>query len=264
MTPYISGSALSEKLLTPFLPLEVQYPETYWMRPALMLFNNSIRVDGVKHYEVLYRDGGAMGEDSFLPSQIRMDPRLPEVQHRIVDVLRTKGYNVAPFLPSALGGQVIDAPVDCERCGGIGEIGIEVGGVPDRMEPCPSCDNGYRNDPADATEVSARLLAASIAGVDAGKGVVRGFLGEWVRDIGRPGWVRWSIWGNAVAYSSDRQSNHAWGIREHPSLTNRSGPETGLEGRNAVDADLIDMGYAFLDSSKPFGVQTPSYGLEER
>ena len=47
-----------------------------------------------------------------VPDEVHLDPRRPEVAHRIADVLRARGHEVGHLLPVALGGRQGDVIAD--------------------------------------------------------------------------------------------------------------------------------------------------------
>lgn len=190
-------------------------------------------------------------------SEIRLDPRRPEVAHRIADVLRARGHEVGALLPVALGGKGGKAFTRCGSCAGTGVLPALSGG--DEV-PC-LCGDGTNDVPAEL--VSAVLLAACVAGVECGRGVVRGVLGEWMHEHG--GWVRKNHHGAVVCRVADSgtftlgRMCEPMGWYAYDTMT--KGPETGPEGRTAADAALLRLGFAYLDSSAPFGVRVP-FNLE--
>ena len=168
------------------------------------------------------------------PSHIRLDPARPEVAHLLEDRLRSLGHEVRALLPRALGGEQGETVEEtaCAACGGDGYYkGPRLGD-----EPCPMCSGtGKLRRTVLASEVSAALLAASVAGVVAGRGVVRGLRGEWQNE-GRLWW--------------------------RPILVGR-GHESALvldaEGRSASDTVDLAEGWARLDTSAPSGVVVPTW-----
>lgn len=172
----------------------------------------------------------------------RLDPRRSEVAHRVADVLRARGHEVGHLLPVALGGKVTDAATE------------------ERMQQDEGGGTLRGRVPA-AADVSALTLAASVAGLEAGRGVVRGVLGEWRTSYGFPLYYeRDGECGNAFA------TPHGWGVSTIYGAANTEhgtmGPETGAEGRAAADAALLRLGYAYLDPAAPFGVVVPFLNLE--
>lgn len=185
------------------------------------------------------------------PEKTRLDPRRPEVAHRVADVLRAKGHEVGPLLPVALGGRVAGAIADrpCP-CGG---QGVEVG--PD-ARGCADCGlRGTVRTLVPAADVSALLLCASVAGVEAGAGVVRVKPAWEERDpaylLGfRTYTAHWQRALDVEVVCVDG----AWKWRCHDDWHDC---ETGPEGRKCADAALLRLGFAYLDPSAPFGVVAP-------
>lgn len=214
----------------------------------------------------------------------RLDPRRSEVAHRVADVLRARGHEVGHLLPVALGGRQGDtqanAPIpascsfdgnarhveplpDCLRCGGSGRVTFESDDFPPGTNACCCTCSGCRSEKVTipAADVSAVLLAASVAGVEAGRGVVRGVLGEWRTSAGFPLYFeRDGASGNAFV------TPNGWGVSTVDGAADRErgtmGPKGGPEGRAAADAALLRLGYAYLDPAAPFGVVVPFLNLE--
>lgn len=233
---------------------------TFWseivLMPRIQRSRPSVVADGLRF---------AMNEWSgdIAPDQVRLDPRREEVAHRIVDVLRRLGHEAGYLLPVALGGQQKD--VVCERvCCGTGYVSPE--GLPLQLDSnggarCTLCGgHGKITRTVSATEVAALTLAASGAGVSAGKGVVRWVLSEWDDTHG----VRWGRQGIAIAHGDDPidvafgEPLRGWMIGSGSgSGIIAEGPETGEEGRRCADAALLEGGFAFIDEKAPFLVRVP-------
>lgn len=228
------------------------------------------------------------------PNAVRFDPRDPGVAHRVADVLRAKGCEVGHLLPRALGGQQGDAEtvVTCTGC----ERGAQTvpvaaldsgrGCGPAICVACPHCDGiGTIRRTIPAADVSALLLAASVAGVEVGGGVVQGVVGEW-KEAAYPVWGRMS----AELFAAGRDAVKGWvrdlitpfsecfaGVSARGTMSfangrtnvgwcvgSETGPETGPEGCVAADAALDWLGYARLDPRAPFGVVVPTFNLRPR
>lgn len=222
--------------------------------------------------------------------RVRFDAADPLVAHRIADVLRSLGHEVGHLLPVALGGRVGDSVVRevCYVCGALATcVGAYEGSRYEQFgcdEHCGhGCEDGHCDPISGVAEqivpparVSARVLAASVEGVEQGRGVVKGVLGEWThseRATVKP--AKWPSGDYASRYclSSDMRlecgslivGRHTyksgWWLRENglgrrgPILA--EGPETGTEGMAAADAAALRLGWALLDPSARDGVRVP-------
>ncbi len=175
----------------------------------------------------------------YTAQSLHLDPTRPEVAHRIADVLRSLGHEVGHLLPVALGGRVGDTVEVGPSCG------ADAPGGPCDYEPGHAQPHKTGNTrmlrPVPAAHVSARLLAASVEGVDQGRGVVRGVLGERVPIPYAPT-VRGRL---LVTAPRLRPDDVSW----------------WSDGGNwyAVDDDddLLRLGGALLDPAAPDGVVVP-------
>lgn len=184
------------------------------------------------------------------------------VQHAIADHLRSLNHEVRVLLPRALGGEQGET-VEETACPRSGHLTLAASG-----SDCPDCDGtGKIRRTVPAAEASAKLLAASVAGVVAGRGVVQGVLSAWDEGFG----VRWNDRGSMIAFADDPLDDIApvpgarkgWMIRLPQSAEPlASGPETGPAGRAAADAAALALGWALLDPSAPSGVRVPTWGRE--
>ena len=210
---------------------------------------------------------------SFDPSRCRMrlDPRREEVATRIATVLRAKGHEVGHLLPVSLGGRQCDAQANapipascsfhgnarhveplpaCLRCGGSGRVPFESDDFPPGTNACCCTCSGCRSEKVTipAADVSALTLAASVAGVEAEGGVVRGVLGERAPISYMP-----EVAGRTLTISHGlRSSDVAW--------WSDCGDWYAVDD----DAALLRLGYAYLDPAAPFGVVVPTFDLEKR
>lgn len=197
-------------------------------------------------------------EERVYAGLLAIDAADPGNQHTIADVLRARGHEAGHLLPVALDGKVGDAWTH-EPCTTYSPTDEAMG----HPRGCAMCTGvGTIRRPVPAADVSALTLAASVAGVEAGLGVVRVVLPEY-RRFGagyhqRPnGPVGAIVW--------DAPSHREWGWRVVKSReVLASGPETGPEGRAAADAALLRLGYACLDPAAPFGVVVPFLDMETR
>lgn len=229
-----------------------------WPTAAEVLTVYAVRDDSV--YLV---DGDGDRWDAAL-DLVQLDLQDAVTVHHVADVLRREGHEMRDFLPWALGGKCpsdvfeVYVPGDAARC---------------RAEP-PICEDGRIRCYAVAghagehltaptrhrvreSAMTARLLAASVAGVAAGTGAVRGLRGAWAEIL--PGqWTRPSLIGasDPLIFVLMAQNSLARGWR----VGRTSGPETGSAGRAAADAALLTRGYAYLDERAPCGVQVPFLG----
>lgn len=192
---------------------------------------------------------------SFDPSRCRMrlDPTRPEVAHRIADVLRAKGHEVGHLLPVALGGRQGDVIAEeqdraDDPCSA---HAVGAGELCSLSRPCPVARGTPQRTirrTIPAADVSAVLLAASVAGVEAEGGVVRGVLGERAPISYMP-----EVAGRKLTISHGlRSSDVAW--------WSDCGDWYAVDD----DAALLRLGYAYLDPAAPFGVVVPTFDLEKR
>ena len=136
--PYIPATALGGSLLAPYLPVTMEWHADEDLSGVIITIEETR--DGTR--VILYSIDLYVGLDRS-PVFLRLDPRRPEVAHRIADVLRARGHEVGHLLPCALGGKVTDAIVE-ERMAQDEGGGTLRGRVP-------------------AADVSALTLAASVA-----------------------------------------------------------------------------------------------------
>lgn len=179
---------------------------------------------------------------------VRFDPTRPEVQHRIADVLRSLGHEVGHLLPVALGGRVGDAVEVGPSCG------ADAPGGPCDYEPGHAQPHKAGNTrmlrPVPAARVSARLLAASVEGVEQGRGVVRGVLGLPVEFVVGERGLRCSI--GADPFPPYDPGRGAY-------LPTR-GPWSFYANRwyfTGSDEEALALGWALLDPAAPDGVRVP-------
>ena len=178
--PYIPATALGGDLVRDWTGPAEQRNEMddderteFWseivLMPRIQRSRPSVVADGLR-----YATNGWGGD--IAPDFVRLDPRREEVATRIATVLRARGHEVGHLLPVALGGRQGDAIAVCDWCGGCREVPPS-SPVSDGQtyETCSGCDRDGRVV-IRAADVSAVLLAASVAGVEAERGVVRGVL----------------------------------------------------------------------------------------
>ncbi len=234
---------------------------TGWCGPVLWFDTfgrKSLNAGGGGEWIVSAYGSGGLANGASL-DRIRLDPQREEVACRLARVLRTidAKHEVGPLLPRSLGGRVEDVVgvVTCDGCGGSGAHPYSDGG--DRCWGCKGSGTLTRIIPA--AEVSGALLAASVAGVQRGLGVVRGVRGLWEEVL--PGqWGRLAVVGpiDPIIFALEVQ-NYGRGWR----CGKKQGPETGAHGRDAADAAALRLGWAHLDPSAPHGVRVP-FALETR
>lgn len=203
---------------------------------------------------------------------IRLDPRRPEVAHRIADVARAGvgcetcgglGYTGDRYMvadASTGEGIEVDERAECGRCEGAGGRKAEIG----HWRPVSLGGKVTPIGDLSAAGVSGRLLARSWAGILAGVGPVQGLLGEWRKvcdddpDTGET-WIRqplidprgergglwvcsklqpWRDFGWQNSLTPDPTGRHNW----------QSGPEPGAEGRAAADRAALAAGVAIIES----------------
>lgn len=249
--PYIPATALGGDLITGWSGPAEKICVSGWLQVAVIgTPPRDVPGSTVDYAIVNAADDYPSGRTSY--RRIRLDPRREEVAHHIADVLRRKGHEVGHLLPVALGGRQGDvialAEPTCTHPGcdeAAGHGGVHQMGNTRQIVTIPAAD------------VSAVLLAASVAGVEAGRGVVRGVLGEW-HTLGH-------AWGRSnefvLVYNEPRGWQRGWRIGYVGQIIEQ-GPETGPEGRAAADAALLRLGYAYLSPAAPFGVVVPTFDLE--
>lgn len=258
----ISATLLQGTLLTRGLGVRLLPPHARldsWPAPDEVLTVYRASSDGV-----WLIDGDGDRWDA-APDLVQLDLEDPMTAHHTVDVLRARGHEVQPFLPAMLGGKcLVDVfelytPNDVVRC---------------RAEP-PICEDGrvrcygvdgHKGDhltaptrrTVRASALAARLLGASVAGVDTGGDAVQGLRGAWSEVL--PGqWSRHALIGasDPIVFALN-EHNYGRGWRVGGSC----GPEIGSAGRAWVEAELLARGIAFLDERAPCGVQVPFLGVK--